>query len=53
MLGYAITFLLIAIIAGILGFGVVAGTAAVIAKVCFIVFLVLFIASLFRGRSSP
>ena len=53
MLGYAITFLLIAIVAGILGFGVVAGTAAVIAKVCFVVFLVLFIASLFRGRRTP
>jgi uncharacterized membrane protein YtjA (UPF0391 family) len=53
MLGYAITFLLIAIVAGILGFGVVAGTAAVIAKICFIVFLVLFIASLFRGRRVP
>lgn len=53
MLGYAITFLLIALVAGILGFGVIAGTAATIAKVFFIIFLVLFLASLFRGRSSP
>lgn len=50
MLGYAITFLLIALIAGILGFGVIAGTAALIAKICFILFLVLFIVTLFRGK---
>jgi uncharacterized membrane protein YtjA (UPF0391 family) len=53
MLSYAITFLLIAIVAGILGFGVIAGTAATIAKVLFVVFLVLFIASLFNRQSSP
>jgi uncharacterized membrane protein YtjA (UPF0391 family) len=51
MLGYAITFLIIALIAGVLGFGVIAGTAATIAKVLFVIFLVLFIASLIRGRS--
>jgi uncharacterized membrane protein YtjA (UPF0391 family) len=49
MLNYAITFLLIALIAGVLGFGVIAGTAALIAKVFFLVFLVLFVVSLFRG----
>ncbi len=48
MLNYAITFLIIALIAGILGFGVIAGTAASIAKICFVIFLVLFFASLFR-----
>jgi uncharacterized membrane protein YtjA (UPF0391 family) len=52
MLSYAVTFLIIALIAGILGFGVIAGTAAYIAKVLFIIFLVLFIASLFRGRQT-
>jgi len=52
MLNYAITFLLIALVAGILGFGVVAGTAAYIAKVLFVIFLVLFIASLFRGKTN-
>ena len=36
-------------LAGILGFGVIAGTAATIAKVLFVIFLVLFIASFFRG----
>ncbi len=50
MLNYALTFLLIAIVAGILGFGVIAGTAALFAKILFFIFLVLFIASLLRGR---
>jgi uncharacterized membrane protein YtjA (UPF0391 family) len=50
MLNYAIIFLIIAILAGVLGFGVVAGTAATIAKVLFVVFLVLFLFSLFTGR---
>jgi uncharacterized membrane protein YtjA (UPF0391 family) len=53
MLGYAITFLLIAIVAGILGFGVIAGTAAAIAKVLFLIFLVLFIVALFNRSSTP
>ncbi|HWA08791.1 MAG TPA: DUF1328 domain-containing protein [Opitutaceae bacterium] len=50
MLSYALTFFLIALIAAILGFGVIAGTAAMIAKVCFVIFLVLFIVSLFSGK---
>ena len=50
MLYYSITFLLIALIAGALGFGVIAGTAAMIAKILFVFFLVLFVASLLRGR---
>jgi uncharacterized membrane protein YtjA (UPF0391 family) len=53
MLHYTILFLLVALVAAWLGFGLVAGTAALIAKICFVVFLVLFIASLFtRGRKS-
>ena len=50
MLSYAIFFLVIALIAGILGFGVIAGTAALFARVLFLVFLVLFVVSLLRGR---
>ncbi len=53
MLSYAITFLIIALIAGVLGFGVIAGTAALIAKVCFVVFLVLFVLSFISGRKGP
>jgi uncharacterized membrane protein YtjA (UPF0391 family) len=52
MLGYTLLFLVIALIAGALGFGVVAGTAALIAKVLFVVFLVLFVASFFRFRKA-
>jgi uncharacterized membrane protein YtjA (UPF0391 family) len=50
MLNYAIIFLIVAILAGILGFGVVSGTAATIAKICFVVFLVMFLFSLMSGR---
>ncbi|QDS90750.1 hypothetical protein CA51_46330 [Rosistilla oblonga] len=53
MLGWALTFLIIALIAGALGFGVVAGTAASIAKILFVVFLVLFVISLIAGRRGP
>jgi len=44
----AAVFLIIAIVAAILGFGIIAGTAALIAKVLFVVFLILFIISLIR-----
>ena len=50
MLYYSVVFLVIALIAGVLGFGVIAGTAASIAKVLFFVFLVIFLISVFRGR---
>ena len=53
MLSWALTFLVIALIAGVLGFGVVAGTAATIAKILFFVFLVLFIIGLLMGRRGP
>lgn len=53
MLGYAITFLIIAIIAAVLGFGGIAGAAAGIAKILFFLFLVLFIAALIFGRRKP
>ena len=51
MLNYTVIFLLIALVAGVLGFGVVAGTAALVAKVCFVIFLVCFFAALMRGPS--
>ena len=49
MLFYAVIFLIVAIVAGALGFRVIEGTAATIAKVLFVIFLVLFILSLVRG----
>jgi len=43
--GWAITFLVIALIAGALGFGVVAGTAFAAAKIVFVVALIGFLIS--------
>jgi uncharacterized membrane protein YtjA (UPF0391 family) len=50
MLGWAATFLIIALIAAALGFSGIAGSAVGIAKILFVVFLVLFLASLIFGR---
>jgi uncharacterized membrane protein YtjA (UPF0391 family) len=55
MLGWALTFLIVALIAAVLGFGGIAGFAVEIAKIIFFVAIVLFvisaIAGLVRGRS--
>jgi uncharacterized membrane protein YtjA (UPF0391 family) len=55
MLYYALVFLIIALIAGALGFGFVAFAAAGIAKILFFLFIVLFLVSLVvhlsRGRT--
>ena len=53
MLGWALTFLIIALIAGVLGFGVISGAAATIAKILFVLFLVLFVIGLLMGRRGP
>ena len=54
MLGWAVTFLIIALIAAFLGFGgAIAGTAMTAAKICFFVFLVLFVVSLVFPRLRP
>lgn len=50
MLGWAITFFVIAIIAGLLGFTGIAGAAVGIAKILFFLFLVLFVVFLIFGR---
>lgn len=54
MLGWAVTFLIIALTAALLGFGVIAGVAIEAAKIVFFVAIVLFaisvIAGLVRGR---
>ena len=50
MLNWAISFLVIALIAAFLGFGGIAGTATGIAKILFFVFLVAFAVSLIAGR---
>jgi uncharacterized membrane protein YtjA (UPF0391 family) len=51
MLYYALILLVIAIMAAALGFGYLAGAAAVIAKVFFVLFLILFAITLFRSGS--
>jgi uncharacterized membrane protein YtjA (UPF0391 family) len=50
MLSWAVVFLVVAVIAAVLGFGVIAGSAALLAKVAFFVFLVLFLVSFVAGR---
>lgn len=50
MLNYAVLFLIIALIAGALGFGVVGGMAYGAAKIFFFVFLVLAVLSFLSGR---
>lgn len=52
MLWYTWVFLLIALAAAVLGFGGVAAASAGIAKICFIIFLVLFLVSVLAGRRS-
>lgn len=53
MFGWALTFLIIAIIAALLGFGYLAGMAAWMAKILFLVGLVLFVVFLVLGRRAP
>jgi uncharacterized membrane protein YtjA (UPF0391 family) len=50
MLRWAVVFLLIALVAGALGFFGLEGTAMWFAKVLFFIFLVLFVLSLVMGR---
>jgi UPF0391 membrane protein mpe_A2904 len=50
MLHYSIVFFIIAIIAAVLGFGGIAGSAAGIAKILFAGFLILSVISLIFGR---
>ena len=51
MLSYAWIFLVIALIAAVLGFGGIAAASAGIAKVLFFIFLSIFVVSLLLGRS--
>ena len=57
MLNWALTFFVLAIVAGLLGFFALAGLAAEIAKILLFAFLVLLLISVFsgslRGRAPP
>ena len=54
MMGWAVTFLIVALIAAVLGFGGIAGVAIEAAKLVFFVAIILFaisaVVSLLRGR---
>jgi uncharacterized membrane protein YtjA (UPF0391 family) len=56
MLSWVVTFLVVALIAGILGFGGIAGVSVEIAKAIFFIAVILFLVSavvgLVRGRSN-
>jgi uncharacterized membrane protein YtjA (UPF0391 family) len=49
MLGWALMFLVIAIVAALFGFGIVATAAAGIAKILFFLFLIGFLVTLIAG----
>jgi len=51
MLRYTLLFLVIALVAGVLGFITAAGTAVFAARILFGVFLVLFLVTALLGRS--
>ncbi len=52
MLYWAAVFFIISIVAGLLGFGVVASASAGIAKVLFFIFIILFLVFLIRGTAN-
>lgn len=49
MLRWAVTFLIVALIAALFGFGGIAATATGIAKILFYIFLILFLVALLFG----
>jgi uncharacterized membrane protein YtjA (UPF0391 family) len=53
MLGWSITFFIIAIVAAVFGFGGIAGEASWIGQVLLVIFLILAIVSLIFGRRTP
>jgi uncharacterized membrane protein YtjA (UPF0391 family) len=57
MLRLAIVFLILALVAGLFGFGLIANFSYDVAKILFFVFIVLFVLSLVmnlgRGRTRP
>jgi uncharacterized membrane protein YtjA (UPF0391 family) len=55
MFGWVVTFLIVALVAGVLGFGGIAGASIEMAKMVFFVAIILFLISavvgMFRGRN--
>jgi uncharacterized membrane protein YtjA (UPF0391 family) len=56
MLGWAVTFLIIALVAAVFGFGGIASASAGIAQILFFIFLALFVVAIVarfvQGRSN-
>lgn len=52
MFGWSVTFLIVAIVAGIFGFSGIAGTVAAIAKILFAVGLLVFLALVVSARNA-
>lgn len=52
MLNWSLTFLVIAIVAAIFGFGGIAAEATGIARILFLLFIVLFVVSFLTGRKT-
>ncbi len=52
MLSWSAGFLIIAIIAAVFGYVVIAGSAAFMAKIFFFIFIILFVLSLFFQKST-
>jgi uncharacterized membrane protein YtjA (UPF0391 family) len=53
MLNWPVSFLVVALIAAVLGFGGIAGTAGLIAKGLFVMFLIIFVITYIIGRRVP
>jgi uncharacterized membrane protein YtjA (UPF0391 family) len=53
MLRWALIFLFVALVAGVLGFGGIEGQAAWIAKVLLLVFVIMALVSFAAGRRKP
>ena len=53
MLNWAITFLVVAIVAAVFGFGGIAGVSVDFAKILFFLFLILFLVSYIFGTKKP
>jgi uncharacterized membrane protein YtjA (UPF0391 family) len=50
MLNWTVNFLILAIVAAVFGFGGIAAGAVEMGRICFFLFIVLFLVSLVKGR---
>ncbi len=50
MLSWTLNFFILAVVAAVFGFGGIAAGAVELGKICFFLFIVLFVVSLVRGR---